>query len=65
MNYISGLGFWCTMQVRVTDGTLTEVVPSISETDLQASRQRISAFLTNHTVYELLPESGKVWMLYH
>ncbi|XP_065630896.1 sucrose nonfermenting 4-like protein isoform X2 [Quercus suber] len=46
--------------VRVTDGTLTEVVPSISETDLQASRQRISAFLTNHTVYELLPESGKV-----
>lgn len=53
------------MQVRVTDGTLTEVVPSISETDLQASRQRISAFLTSHTVYELLPESGKVWMLYH
>lgn len=53
------------MQVRVTDGTLTEVVPSILEADLQASRQRISAFLTNHTVYELLPESGKVWMLYH
>jgi hypothetical protein len=53
------------MQVRITDGTVTEVVPRISEADLQASHQRISDFLSTHTVYELLPESGKVWMLSH
>lgn len=53
------------MQVRVTDGTLTEAVPRISEADLQGSRHRISLFLSTHTVYELLPESGKVWMLFH
>ncbi|GMY27692.1 sucrose nonfermenting 4-like protein [Fagus crenata] len=46
--------------VRITDGTVTEVVPRISEADLQASHQRISDFLSTHTVYELLPESGKV-----
>jgi hypothetical protein len=51
--------------VRITDGTVTEVVPRISEADLQASHQRISDFLSTHTVYELLPESGKVWMLSH
>ncbi|KAB1214028.1 Sucrose nonfermenting 4-like protein [Morella rubra] len=45
---------------RVTDGPLTEVVPSISDADVQASRQRVSLFLSTHTVYELLPESGKV-----
>jgi len=49
----------------VTDGTLNEVVPRISDTDVQISRQRISAFLSMHTAYELLPESGKVWMFYH
>jgi hypothetical protein len=53
------------MKARVTDGPLPEVVPSVSEADLQASRQRISVFLSTHTVYDLLPESGKVWMLYH
>lgn len=53
------------MQARVADGPLTEVVPGISDADLQASRQRISVFLSTHTAYELLPESGKVWMLYH
>lgn len=46
--------------VRITDGTLTEVVPSISEADLRGSRHRINQFLSTHTVYELLPESGKV-----
>ncbi|KAF5465509.1 hypothetical protein F2P56_015510 [Juglans regia] len=48
-----------TMQAQVADGPLTEVVPGISDTDLQASRQRISVFLSTHTAYELLPESGK------
>ncbi|XP_025981742.1 sucrose nonfermenting 4-like protein [Glycine max] len=32
----------------------------ISDTDVQISRQCISAFLSSHTAYELLPESGKV-----
>ncbi|KHN26574.1 Sucrose nonfermenting 4-like protein [Glycine soja] len=45
---------------RLTDGTLSEVLPRISDTDVQISRQRISAFLSSHTAYELLPESGKV-----
>ncbi|XP_041026903.1 sucrose nonfermenting 4-like protein isoform X4 [Juglans microcarpa x Juglans regia] len=49
-----------TMQAQVADVPLTEVVPGISDTDLQASRQRISVFLSTHTAYELLPESGKV-----
>ncbi|KAG2727155.1 hypothetical protein I3760_01G146300 [Carya illinoinensis] len=49
-----------TMQAQVADGPVTEVVPGISDADLQASRQRISVFLSTHTAYELLPESGKV-----
>ena len=53
------------MQVQIADGTLNEVVPRISEADLQGSRHRIALFLSTHTVYELLPESGKVWMLFH
>ena len=51
-------------QARLTDGTLSEVLPRISDTDVQISRQRISAFLSSHTAYELLPESGKVWKFY-
>ncbi|XP_020227809.1 sucrose nonfermenting 4-like protein [Cajanus cajan] len=49
--------------VRLTDGTLSNVLlplPRISDADVQTSRQRISAFLSMHTAYELLPESGKV-----
>ncbi|KAF8394534.1 hypothetical protein HHK36_020745 [Tetracentron sinense] len=46
--------------VTLSDGTLQEAVPSISEADLQVSRHRISVFLSTHTAYELLPESGKV-----
>ncbi|KAJ4850218.1 AMP-activated serine/threonine-protein kinase regulatory subunit [Turnera subulata] len=46
--------------VRVSDGTLNEGVPTISEADLQVSRHRISVFLSTHTAYELLPTSGKV-----
>jgi hypothetical protein len=56
--------FLFTMQVSVSDGTLTGGVLSISEADLQVSRHRISVFLTTHTAYELLPQSGKVWILY-
>jgi hypothetical protein len=46
--------------VRVADNALSEMLPRISDTDVQISRQRISAFLSKHTAYELLPESGKV-----
>lgn len=52
------------MQVQITDGT-SDVVPRMSEADVQGSRHRISVFLSTHTTYELLPESGKVWMPCH
>ncbi|KAM5569022.1 sucrose nonfermenting 4-like protein [Rosa sericea] len=45
--------------VQITDGA-ADVVPRMSEADLQGSRHRISVFLSTHTTYELLPESGKV-----
>ncbi|KAL4588371.1 hypothetical protein LXL04_001255 [Taraxacum kok-saghyz] len=34
--------------------------PKILEADVELSRHRISVFLSTHTAYELLPESGKV-----
>ncbi|XP_027935493.1 sucrose nonfermenting 4-like protein [Vigna unguiculata] len=37
-----------------------EAKPRMSESDLQVSQHRISVFLSTHTAYELLPESGKV-----
>lgn len=37
-----------------------EAVPSISQADIELSRHRISNFLSTHTGYELLPESGKI-----
>ncbi|PRQ42214.1 putative CBS domain, immunoglobulin E-set [Rosa chinensis] len=40
--------------------TRMEVAPRISAAELEVSRQRISVFLSTHTAYELLPESGKV-----
>lgn len=43
--------------VTPPDGMFRE---RISEADVQVSRHRISLFLTQHTAYELLPESGKV-----
>ncbi|KAJ8619538.1 hypothetical protein MRB53_028067 [Persea americana] len=46
--------------VNVSDATLQEAAPRISEADIQISRHRISVFLASHTAYELLPESGKV-----
>ncbi|KAL5541823.1 hypothetical protein UlMin_009533 [Ulmus minor] len=47
-------------RVRITDVTSPNVVARLSEVDLQGSRHRISLFLSTHTAYELLPESGKV-----
>lgn len=41
-------------------GMLQEVAPRISAADLEVSQHRISVFLSTHTAYELLPESGKV-----
>ncbi|XP_017223676.1 sucrose nonfermenting 4-like protein [Daucus carota subsp. sativus] len=46
--------------VRVSNDTMNEALPRISEADLEVSRHRISAFLSTHTAYELLPDSGKV-----
>ncbi|KAM7473955.1 hypothetical protein LguiB_021198 [Lonicera macranthoides] len=52
------------MDVDNTDLFLRlETVPRISEADIELSRHRISVFLSTHTAYELLPESGKVIML--
>ncbi|KAG4950193.1 hypothetical protein JHK86_043432 [Glycine max] len=34
--------------------------PRMSESDLQVSKHRLSIFLSTHTAYELLPQSGKV-----
>ncbi|XP_021594733.1 sucrose nonfermenting 4-like protein isoform X5 [Manihot esculenta] len=45
---------------HASDGTSIDVLPRISEADLQASRHRISAYLSTQTTYELLPQSGKV-----
>lgn len=42
------------------DGTFQEAVPRISQADIELSRHRLSVFLSTHTAYELLPESGKV-----
>ncbi|KAH9755108.1 Sucrose nonfermenting 4-like protein [Citrus sinensis] len=42
---------------------LQEGFAQYSEADLQLSRDRISSFLSTHTVYELLPDSGKVTAL--
>ncbi|KAH9755107.1 Sucrose nonfermenting 4-like protein [Citrus sinensis] len=60
---------WCRMiNVKTTfredylDRTF-EGFAQYSEADLQLSRDRISSFLSTHTVYELLPDSGKVTAL--
>ncbi|KAL8121594.1 sucrose nonfermenting 4-like protein [Apium graveolens] len=46
--------------IRVSNDTVNDALPRISEAEIQVSRHRISAFLSTHTAYELLPESGKV-----
>ncbi|XP_031376692.1 sucrose nonfermenting 4-like protein isoform X2 [Punica granatum] len=45
---------------QVSGSTFTEAAGTILEADIIASRLRVSAFLSAHTAYELLPESGKV-----
>ncbi|VFQ79235.1 unnamed protein product [Cuscuta campestris] len=45
--------------VRVSDGALN-AISRISQPDMDISRHRISAVLSTHMAYELLPESGKV-----
>ncbi|XP_042065660.1 sucrose nonfermenting 4-like protein isoform X2 [Salvia splendens] len=42
------------------DPSPTEAILSTSQAELDLSRDRVSAFLSSHTAYELLPESGKV-----
>ncbi|XP_043709811.1 sucrose nonfermenting 4-like protein isoform X2 [Telopea speciosissima] len=37
-----------------------KAVPRFAENDLEVSRHRISAFLSTHEAFELLPESGKI-----
>ncbi|XP_052195617.1 sucrose nonfermenting 4-like protein isoform X2 [Diospyros lotus] len=37
-----------------------EAVPKISMDDIEISRRHISVFLSTHTAYELLPDSGKL-----
>ncbi|XP_010528891.1 PREDICTED: sucrose nonfermenting 4-like protein isoform X2 [Tarenaya hassleriana] len=37
-----------------------DFIPRMSRADVEVSRHRISEFLSKHTAYELLPESGKV-----
>ena len=62
LSRVSGFWYLFAMQHRISAVTLNQAMPRISEEDVHASRHRISAFLTTHTAYELLPESGKVWM---
>ncbi|GKU85486.1 hypothetical protein SLEP1_g159 [Rubroshorea leprosula] len=50
---------FCT-KVRITDVPLIQPMTRISEEDIKASLLHISLFLSTHTAYELLPESGKV-----
>lgn len=54
----------CPLQVQVSDGTSYEPFSRISEADLEISRHRIASFLSMHMAHELLPESGKVWIIY-
>ncbi|THU62685.1 hypothetical protein C4D60_Mb01t07710 [Musa balbisiana] len=43
-----------------SDGTVQDAALRISEADIKISRQRVSTFLSAHTAYDLLPDSGKV-----
>ncbi|XP_020086691.1 sucrose nonfermenting 4-like protein isoform X2 [Ananas comosus] len=46
--------------VKILDGPLHETHLSIPEAEAAFFFQRISTFLSEHTAYELLPDSGKV-----
>lgn len=47
-------------QVTLSDGTVSEGTPRVSEAAIQISRCRVSEYLNLHTCYDLLPDSGKV-----
>ncbi|KAG2694806.1 hypothetical protein I3843_08G159000 [Carya illinoinensis] len=49
-----------TPAVSLSHGTLQEAIPMISSVDLEVSRHRVANFLSTHTAYELLPDSGKI-----
>lgn len=40
---------------------LEQGIQNISVADVDASRRRIDNFLSSHSVYEILPDSGKVF----
>lgn len=46
--------------VRIADVPLNQAMSRIPEEDVRSSLHHISLFLSTHTAYELLPESGKV-----
>lgn len=55
---------YCTERVTWSYDTLQEAIPRLSQADVDLSRNRISVFLSTHTAYELLPESGKVGLIW-
>ena len=65
LSHVSGFWYLFAMQHQISAVTLNQAIPRISEEDVRASRHRISVFLAVHTAYELLPESGKVWMHFY
>ncbi|GAB4843585.1 hypothetical protein Ancab_013550 [Ancistrocladus abbreviatus] len=46
--------------VRVSDSTYPGALSTIPQSDLDISRCWLSEYMSEHTVYELLPDSGKV-----
>ncbi|XP_066366287.1 sucrose nonfermenting 4-like protein [Miscanthus floridulus] len=46
--------------VTLSDGTVSEGTPRVSEASIQISRCCVSEYLNLHTCYDLLPDSGKV-----
>eukprot|EP00268_Persea_americana_P060007 TRINITY_DN742_c1_g1_i3.p1 TRINITY_DN742_c1_g1~~TRINITY_DN742_c1_g1_i3.p1 ORF type:complete len:507 (+),score=91.92 TRINITY_DN742_c1_g1_i3:749-2269(+) len=58
--FLADTSFRSSMDVDNDAFPRIDAAPRISEADIQISRHRISVFLSSHTAYELLPESGKV-----
>lgn len=49
--------------VKIPDGPHQPAPQRIVQADLDLSRRRLSEYMSTHTVYELLPDSGKVIVL--
>ena len=47
----------------MSDGNIQDGGPRVSEAAIQISRCRVSEYLSLHTGYDLLPDSGKVWKI--